>query len=61
MIQNKEVITFVASVERDGDTVFVGRDFGSDGSGRMDYLGAIIGSTITGTYPGGRCTALIRR
>ncbi|MBP6768804.1 MAG: hypothetical protein KA171_13575 [Reyranella sp.] len=61
MTQNKEVITFVASVERDGDTVFVRRDLGSDGSGRMDYKGTIIGSTITGTYPGGRWSALIRR
>jgi len=51
------VVTYTATVERDGDTIIARRNLGA--ADRIDYVGALKGKAIVGTYAGGHWSARI--
>lgn len=52
------VVTYTATVERDGDTIIARRNVGT--AHQMDYVGRLHGKTISGTYAGGYWSAKIQ-
>lgn len=54
------VVTYIATVERDGGTIIARRNLDVMGAvDRMDYVGTLKGKAISGTYPGGHWSARI--
>ncbi|MFO1162898.1 MAG: hypothetical protein U1E60_28955 [Reyranellaceae bacterium] len=60
MAMGGDVVPYTATVERSGNTIIVRRQYGTDESTRMDYIGTLDGDVIRGTSPGGRWIALVR-
>lgn len=52
------VVTYTATVERDGDTIIARRNVGTPH--QMDYVGRLHGRTISGNYAGGYWSAKIQ-